>query len=72
MFIYFLFFVLSLVAHLIFCVLCTRLYIYRYSDLNQTSSGTIESGPSGSGVGIITTLLMAIATLVVIVKAVRC
>lgn len=43
----------------------------RYSDLNQSASGQIKSGPSGSGVGIITTLLMAVATLVVVVKAVR-
>lgn len=43
----------------------------RYSDLNQSASGQIKSGPSGSGVGIITTLLMSVATMVVVVKAVR-
>lgn len=42
----------------------------RYSDLNQDSSGKIVSGPSGSGVGIITTLLMVVATVIVVVKAV--
>ena len=43
----------------------------RYSDLEQSSVGQIKSGPSGSGVGIITTLLMAVASLVVVIKAVR-
>lgn len=42
----------------------------RYSDLNQSASGQIVSGPSGSGVGIITTLLMCVATVVVVIKAV--
>ncbi|CAM9482552.1 unnamed protein product [Scytosiphon promiscuus] len=59
-------------AHLLFWLFgFTALLEYGYSDLNQSSSGQIVSGPSGSGVGIITTLLMAVATLVVIVKAVR-
>ncbi|CAM9683513.1 unnamed protein product [Pylaiella littoralis] len=59
-------------AHLLFWLFgFTALLEYGYSDLNQDSSGQIKSGPSGSGVGIITTLLMAVASLVVIVKAIR-
>lgn len=40
----------------------------RYTDLNQDENGQIKSGPSGSGVGIITTLLMASATVIVFMK----
>ncbi|CAN0393656.1 unnamed protein product [Ectocarpus sp. 13 AM-2016] len=59
-------------AHLLFWLFgFTALLEYGYSDLNQDSSGQIKSGPSGSGVGIITTLLMTIGTLVVVVKAIR-
>ncbi|CAN0332341.1 unnamed protein product [Hapterophycus canaliculatus] len=61
-----------IMAHLLFWLFgFTALLEFGYSDLNQNGSGQIRSGPSGSGVGIISTLLMAVATLVVIVKAVR-
>lgn len=50
---------------------CCVVPVKRYSDLNQSSGGQIKSGPSGSGVGIITALLMAVSSLVVVVKAVR-
>eukprot|EP00903_Cladosiphon_okamuranus_P017083 g15742.t1 len=59
-------------AHLLFWLFgFTALLDYGYSDLNQSASGQIKSGPSGSGVGIITTLLMCIATVVVVIKAIR-
>ncbi|CBJ28103.1 conserved unknown protein [Ectocarpus siliculosus] len=59
-------------AHLLFWLFgFTALLEFGYSDLNQDSSGQIKSGPSGSGVGIITTLLMAVGTLVVVAKAIR-
>lgn len=59
-------------SHLLFWLFgFTALLEYGYSDLNQSAGGQIKSGPSGSGVGIITTLLMAVASVVVVVKAAR-
>ncbi|CAM9827303.1 unnamed protein product [Ascophyllum nodosum] len=56
-------------AHLLFWLFgFTALLEYGYSDLNQDGFGQIKSGPSGSGVGIITTLLCAAATIIVILK----
>mmetsp|Transcript_14942 Transcript_14942/g.30744 ORF Transcript_14942/g.30744 Transcript_14942/m.30744 type:complete len:87 (+) Transcript_14942:39-299(+) len=36
---------------------------YGYDDSNKSPSGSIESGPSGSGVGIISSMLMVVALL---------
>lgn len=54
-----------------YTVLASFFLDVRYTDLNQDSSGKIVSGPSGSGVGIVTTLLMAFSSFVVALKAVR-
>ncbi|CAM9675135.1 unnamed protein product, partial [Choristocarpus tenellus] len=60
-----------LFAHILFWVYgAPALIDYGYSDLNQDSSGSLQSGPSGSGVGIVSGLLMSIGTLVIIFKAV--
>ncbi len=59
-------------AHLLFWLFgFTALLEYGYSDLNQSAGGQIKSGPSGSGVGIITVLLMSVASVVVMIKAGR-
>lgn len=48
----------------------SRLVTFRYSDLNQSANGNIKSGPSGSGAGIVTAMLMSLATFIVVLKAV--
>ncbi|CAM9370182.1 unnamed protein product [Discosporangium mesarthrocarpum] len=60
-----------IMAHLLFWLYgAPALIEYGYSDLSQNSSGGIPSGPAGSGVGIVTGLLMALGTCIVAVKAV--
>lgn len=63
--------ILSVVLRMFHRPSCSlQLNDYQYTDDNQDENGAIPSGPNGSGVGIITSVLCILATILWFLRAV--